>query len=289
MSDGLILLVGDDHAMTPALEAEGYQIFPAASGSEALGLLDQLEPDLVLLDFDLPGLGGIDTLMALKGNPDTHRIGVLVLGDVPADLTRAFAAGADEFMVAHANDHELIARAGHLIERKRMLDVLYRQANYDALTGVLNRGATLERLLRDGKALCAVMVDLDHFKPINDRFGHAAGDRVLRKVAELLRRNIRSTDLVGRYGGEEFLLTMPDTGLHGGKVAAGRLRDLLANNMSIGNEIVTASFGVAQSRREGDITNLLERADQALYHAKHAGRNLVAYEHEGLLGLAHEA
>lgn len=290
MQDGLILLVGDDHATTPILEAEGYQVFRSETGFEALGLLDQMEPDLILLDFDLPGLGGIDTLMALKGNPDTHRIGVLVLGDIPTDLTRAFAAGADEFMIA-TPAHELVARAAHLIGRKRELDILYRQANYDALTGVLNRGAFMERLerhamrsVRDGRSLCAIMLDLDQFKALNDRFGHPAGDRILHQVGELLRRNVRATDVVGRYGGEEFALALPDTGLMGGTTAAKRLRDLLAWNVTLEDVTVTASFGVAQSRREADVNDLLERADQALYHAKNAGRNLVSYEYEGSFG-----
>jgi len=170
-------------------------------------------------------------------------------------------------------------------ERNRARAELERLARFDMLTGVLNRRSILDKLTewvihtrRYGGSLSAVMVDIDHFKQVNDRYGHQVGDHVLTDTASLLRRSVRTTDLVGRYGGEEFLIILPKTGAKGATVMAERMRTHLQSttmhDASGGIFGVTASFGVAQWCDENEDA-LVGRADQALYAAKAAGRNCV--------------
>jgi len=291
LRDGLVLLVGNDHDLGTTLANEGYQLLRADSGAEAMGLIGRIVPDLVLLDFDLPGMGPIETLEALRQGPHTQRVGVVCLGDVPGDLARAFAAGADEFLISVPEPGELLARVDHLIAKKRELDTLYFLATHDGLTGALNRKAFLEAVdgaltHRAGRALSVVMFDLDHFKIINDTQGHGAGDAALRHVADLFDHHTRGSDILGRLGGEEFAFLLPETDLMGALTAARRLRSLLeVNPVPFSDLFLSASFGASSAIKDDLPGSLLARSDQALYHAKEAGRNLVAFERDGVLGL----
>jgi diguanylate cyclase (GGDEF)-like protein/PAS domain S-box-containing protein len=170
-------------------------------------------------------------------------------------------------------------------ERNRARAELERLARFDMLTGALNRRSTLGKLTewvvhtrRYGGNLSVVMMDIDHFKQVNDQYGHQVGDRVLADVAGLLHRSVRTTDFVGRYGGEEFLIVLPRTDATGAAVMAERMRAHLQgttmHDAAGGTFGVTASFGAAQWRNE-DVDSLVGRADQALYAAKAAGRNRV--------------
>jgi diguanylate cyclase (GGDEF)-like protein len=164
-----------------------------------------------------------------------------------------------------------------------MVEELDRLARYDGLTGLLNRRALMEaletefvRLSRYGGELSLVLLDIDHFKQINDRFGHPVGDEVLRGVGELLQRQLRTVDLAGRYGGEEFLLVLPHTGLAGAHVLATTLRARLAElKVTPLGAPVTASFGVAPIEPAYGIQAAIAAADQALYEAKAGGRDQV--------------
>jgi diguanylate cyclase (GGDEF)-like protein len=161
-----------------------------------------------------------------------------------------------------------------------------RAALHDALTGLNNRrwlDETLPRLIQRHhfaqQALCVAVMDIDHFKKINDRFGHPAGDAVLSSVADAVRKNLRPTDLFARFGGEEFVLIFPQTRIAGALVAAERLRAAVANQALShdGKELppATASFGLSELRAGEDAASLLQRADEALYRAKQGGRNQV--------------
>ncbi len=157
----------------------------------------------------------------------------------------------------------------------------------DALTGLLNRRGLFrafdveaERARRYGHAMGLILFDLDHFKQINDRFGHACGDRVLRRVAEEIRRTLRPTDILGRWGGEEFLLLLPEVELGSAVDVAERLRYLISGLASEAGPL-TASFGVAAFSQTDNLGTLVRRADQALYEAKAAGRNRVVVYTEG--------
>jgi two-component system, cell cycle response regulator len=170
---------------------------------------------------------------------------------------------------------------------RRRLDeadiALQTMATTDALTGLPNRGSIfnrigeeLERHRRSAEPLCCVLCDVDHFKRVNDRFGHQEGDRVLKDVAEQFKTTLRAYDVVGRFGGEEFLVVLPNTDLTAARAIAGRLREAVETNVNVGGrEPATASYGVALWEKEEAVDALLARADEALYRAKRNGRNRV--------------
>jgi len=163
---------------------------------------------------------------------------------------------------------------------------LERLATFDSLTGLYNRRAVLGRLgelinlaNRYKEDFSLSMLDIDHFKMVNDHYGHLTGDEVLAKIATLIRRNVRDTDIVGRYGGEEFIIILPKTNLSSAWVVAERLRSIIEKSEmkdSAGNIFtITVSQGLAGWERDEDTTSLISRADEALYRAKEKGRNRV--------------
>jgi diguanylate cyclase (GGDEF)-like protein len=171
-----------------------------------------------------------------------------------------------------------------LEEKKKELELL---ATHDPLTGLMNRRLVLElthheleRARRYRLPVCVLMIDLDHFKQVNDTYGHLAGDDVLKQFASILSKNTRAVDIVGRYGGEEFVVVMPETGLEGALVFAERLRTAVERHEFVtrsGQKLhITCSIGVTQGEPELlDIDHLLALADKALYRAKEEGRNRV--------------
>ena len=187
----------------------------------------------------------------------------------------------DRMTAASLASHAVVA-----LENARLHRIVERQALVDGLTGLANRrqceealGAELARVERFGGSLAVVMADLDSFKDVNDRFGHPAGDSVLREFARLLQESLRDVDLASRWGGEEFLLVLPGTDLEGGAQVAERIRLALAGRIVLsvdGTPIpVTASFGVAASPPATTASELFAAADAALYEAKRAGKNRV--------------
>jgi diguanylate cyclase (GGDEF)-like protein len=180
----------------------------------------------------------------------------------------------------------LASHAVVALENARLHRIVERQALVDGLTSLANRrqcedalGAELARVERFGGSLTVVMADLDSFKDVNDRFGHPAGDSVLREFARLLQESLRDVDLASRWGGDEFLLVLPGTDLSGGAQVAERIRLALAGRIVLavdGTPIpVTASFGVAASPPATTASELFAAADAALYEAKRAGKNRV--------------
>jgi diguanylate cyclase (GGDEF)-like protein len=211
------------------------------------------------------------------------------------DLVEGMEAGADDYLTKPFNAQELRVRlrAGRrildlqqqLMEAREALRV---QATHDALTGLLNRGRVVEilfaeiaRSARERRPLAVLMVDLDHFKQINDTHGHQAGDAVLREAARRMQAVTRQYDAPGRYGGEEFLIVLPGCGARDGYVQAERIREAFAREpFAAGGEsmAVTCSIGVSSSDAcaDGEACRLIREADEALYDAKNRGRNRVA-------------
>lgn len=176
-----------------------------------------------------------------------------------------------------------VALQRDVTERKRLLEMLRHQALIDGLTGALNRNETqrllsleIERARRYGTELSIVIFDIDHFKAVNDKFGHNLGDEVLASIAETVRPRMRTTDHFGRWGGEEFVALLPQTALEGAQAFAEDLRGRIAALAFRDGVRVTASFGVAARADESDGTTLIARADQALYASKNGGRNQVS-------------
>jgi len=261
------------------------------SGTEAVKLLDGPEPpDMVLLDWMLPGLDGIDVCRRIRtsGARLTYIYTVMLTAkNRKQDLLVGMEAGADDYLAKPVDPSELRAR---IMAGKRILELqqcLRFSATHDFLTNLLNRSeilAALEREFsrsgREGKATTVIMADIDHFKQINDSLGHSAGDEVLKEVARRLKSDLRPYDVVGRYGGEEFLIILPGCELSNGVRRANEIRNLVAKDPIVtpaGTTGATVSMGVtvASPNRDHSVSDILHEADVSMYAAKKNGRNCV--------------
>jgi two-component system cell cycle response regulator len=263
----------------------------AKDGAEAWRVLQGPDPpNLVLLDWMLPEMDGIELcrrIRTLGGNGDYIYTVMLTAKDKNSHLLTAMAAGADDYLAKPVEASELRAR---ILVGKRILELqqsLRFAATHDFLTKLINRGEILaslkgeiERSKRDGSPATIILADLDHFKAINDSLGHAAGDSVLKEVAERLRSDLRPYDLVGRYGGEEFLLILPNCNLVTGARRADEIRCFVSTTpvaTTYAKVPITVSMGVSSTAcaEPTTIESVLHQADRALYQAKKRGRNRV--------------
>jgi diguanylate cyclase (GGDEF)-like protein len=298
MSKGRVLIVDDSQVVrlvvTGYLKAAGYDVVQAASGTEAQSRLEDATLDVVITDLHMPGVDGFEVLAAAKRiAPDLEVI--ILTGAHADDMTaaiRAMRLGAHDYLMkppAHAD--EVVLAVERAMEKKRLRDTnqqLMKQLETlsltDALTQVGNRRAfdqALEResarALRHSHALSLVLLDIDHFKKINDTYGHEGGDEVLRVVAASFAAGLRKGDSLYRYGGEEFVAILPVANLAGGTEVGRRLIGAVAKaRVKVGERKVevTSSAGVACLDAAGG-TEALARADAALYEAKRTGRNRV--------------
>jgi diguanylate cyclase (GGDEF)-like protein len=277
------------------LRSDPIELFEAATGAAAIELARSVAPDLILLDLDLPDVSGFDVIHQLKEDPATRSIPVIFVSAYGSteSKVRALDLGAIDFVTKPFDPAELRARLRVAFRLKFQQDLLEKQAHLDSLTGLANRLAMRERLdaewsacRRRGTPLSLLIADVDHFKRINDRYGHAAGDEALRRVAEALRAVARASDLVARFGGEEFVLIAPDCDLAGALGLAERAREQVEGLRLMFDataHALTASVGAATSPAELPVEasapetpdDLLNRADRALYEAKSSGRNAV--------------
>ena len=292
------------HLLQGALTGWGYEVVLAEDGEQAWRALQERDPPSVaLLDWMMPGLDGLEVCRKVREaarEPYTYII-LLTGRDRQEDVVEGLAAGADDYLRKPFDNLELEARirtGRRIVELHGQLivarEALREQAATDPLTRIANRrtiletlGKELERCRRSKTACAVVFVDLDHFKQVNDTHGHAAGDEVLRQAASTMRAILRPYDLVGRYGGEEFVVVLPGCDAAGARAAAERLRAAVAGAaIGIGGVLVrvTCSLGIAvgDSASGWDGDRLLSAADAALYRAKRAGRNriMVAGEDE---------
>ncbi|MHB1187629.1 sensor domain-containing diguanylate cyclase [Thiobacillus sp.] len=311
----LRIVVADSNLFTRrklmAMLADGSEhfIYPAENGNAALALAMEVLPHVIIAHYDLPLLDGIELCQALRATDEGRRMHILLTANDNGEdqLIRAFEAGADGYVPGTISPKGLYTRlqAAHRLvklqndwERDRAqlrqiaaeLAVANRRlanaALTDLLTGLPNRRSAMDQLeqawsaaSRSGLPLAVMVIDIDHFKSINDTYGHAAGDMVLREAAATLRASARREDCVCRIGGEEFLVICPNTDLKSAMQSAERLRaSISAKRIAIGqmDKTITVSIGVAM--REPDIIDLdalVSTADQALYAAKDAGRNQI--------------
>jgi len=269
----------------------------AKDGEAALAQAELHQPDLVLLDVMMPGMDGYETCRRLKARDKTKDVAVIFItgADGEAEEATGLGLGAIDYITkpfapaivrARVQNHLALVRANE--ELRAANEMLQRLAVTDALSGLANRrrflevgSQELERARRSGGLLCVLMLDIDHFKAINDTHGHPAGDAVIQAVARTLSDGVRSIDLAGRLGGEEFAVLLPITDCKGAVELADRLRERIASQAipwENGQELrVTVSVGVAQGTpKTRTFEALLGAADQALYRAKNAGRNRVA-------------
>ncbi|MEM1072045.1 MAG: diguanylate cyclase [Planctomycetota bacterium] len=291
-----VVLVIDDsndvHRLLQArLKQEQLQLEAATDGAEGIERVIELMPSLVLLDLDMPTMDGFEVLRHLKESSVTHDIPVVVLSGLqsPADKVTAFDLGAVDYITKPFDLMELRVRLRSALRMADLVTMLAQRAHIDGLTGLYNRAAFDQRWQqvtsendRHGKPLCVGVFDLDHFKSINDTYGHPAGDEALRVFGALIQRECRSCDIACRFGGEEFVLIMPETVPEDADVVCNRIREKLAELEwpAHPERSVTVSVGVAGSAGRSDVSPeaWIEAADQALYRAKKGGRNRVVIE-----------
>lgn len=299
MNEPATILIADDSPVVRAvvrdgLENEGYLVHEADDGDTAIGSCRELRPDALLLDIEMPGLDGREVLARLKLDPELREIPVVFLTGRTStdDLVAGLRAGAHDYLKKPFEPAELLARIGSAVRNKRLQDELRRRndqldqmARVDVLTQLYNRRHLQEQLQRLGAAsrrdhtlLAVVLFDVDHFKHVNDTLGHQGGDMVLQHCARRLLEATRAGDTVGRWGGEEFLLILPDTDLDEAAQAAERMRTSVAEVPIIieNTELVVTLSGGCAADASGNIDALLVRADAACYLSKTDGRNRIS-------------
>jgi two-component system cell cycle response regulator len=291
-----ILIVDDcreDRELYRRLIARGFEqehiVAETETAEEALSRIATAEPHCIVLDYQLPDCDGLAFLSALRLARGEAVIPVVMLtgGGDEMVAVQAMKRGAQDYLTKSSVTAESLRRAIQgAMKRVAEEQQLKRSASIDELTGACNRRWLLERLQeecerarRHRKPLCLLMLDLDHFKLVNDSFGHRIGDAVLENVGRLLRTTLRAGDFVGRYGGEEFCIVLTDTPLGGARVVAERIRQQVSMQTlraPCGTAVqIACSLGVAEADTTRDVLDAIEAADRALYRAKAAGRNRV--------------
>jgi two-component system cell cycle response regulator len=300
------ILVADDEPINRSLiqrrlERAGYHVLTAQNGQEAVEKTRASLPDLVILDVMMPVMDGLEACRLIKDDLSTRDIPVIFLSarDETEVKVSGLSLGANDYISKPFKAEELLARVDVAMRLKRERDqlrnvveearahaeVAQEQAMTDALTGLLNRYG-LQRVLahehaearRYKRALSCLMIDLDNFKTINDTYGHSAGDTALQQVASILTEVVRRSDMVFRYGGEEFLVLLPETELEGATALAEKIRGAaVARLFGDGEQVfrLTLSAGAASLTDDESGNDMIARADVALYQAKEQGRNRV--------------
>ncbi|MFY2561422.1 diguanylate cyclase [Corallococcus terminator] len=321
LSGRTVLIVDDDPAhvahVREGLAPRGYVFKEAHDGTQALSAIREARPDLILMDVEMPGLGGVEVCRIIKANSGEEGFGfipvILMTARQAAGKVEGLELGADDYLVKPFDMLELSARVKSMLRLKALQDALVEKnreldkankelarrreellalSRTDALTGLFNRRCFEERLTdefarsrRYQSPLSLVMLDIDHFKRINDTFGHPFGDQVLKAVAQTTRSRLREVDVLARYGGEEFIALLPETGTADALKVCERVREAIAGlrveHVSVDGKRqevrLTASLGVA-TVPSADLESseaLLRAADAGLYAAKGAGRNRV--------------
>jgi two-component system, cell cycle response regulator len=294
-----LLVVDDDDTnrtlVGKALEFEGYQVRLAESGIHALQMLNDWHPHLVLLDVNMPGLNGLETLAKLHARDEYVSVMFVSANSHTDDIVRGLDLGADDYVTKPFEVMALLARVRAQLRIKDLNDNL-RRANerlkelvdIDDLTGLFNMRSLykrldfeLDRARRYNRSVAVLMMDLDHFKRVNDQNDHLFGSFVIKEVGKMIRDNIRKVDFAARYGGDEYLVVLTEISPDGAKTFSNRLRARI-EEATYTNEFytmkLTASLGLAicnPNQTEVDARALVRYADRALYKAKENGRNRV--------------
>jgi two-component system chemotaxis response regulator CheY len=304
-----VLIAEDDSLLREMLQSQlavaGHEFITSNNGLEAWEMLQKEHVRMLLVDWMMPGLDGPELIRRIRGAgwPGYTYIILLTAKTGRDDIVEGLNAGADDYMTKPFRRDELVARMGvgsRILDLEtRLSESLAREealASKDSLTSLPNRRALydrarseLSRAQREKKSIGLIMMDIDNFKPINDKFGHAAGDEALRCVAEVLLKSKRDYDFTGRWGGDEFLAILPGTSILQAGLVAERIRasiDAIRPANGDGTIELRSSMGVACASpafHPVDLDELLQQADDALYRAKAEGRNRVCL-HSGPAG-----
>jgi two-component system cell cycle response regulator len=296
-----ILIAEDDVTSRLILENMltkwGYEVVSTADGNDAWKKLQEEDaPRLLILDWMMPGIEGIEICRRIRENSKSEDqytyVTLLTAKESKENIVTGMEAGADDYITKPFDMHELRVRVragerivqlqSELLDAKKKLEI---QSRTDPLTGVLNRrailsqiGHELSRAKRNHTHISISMLDLDHFKTINDTFGHLSGDAVLRECIHRVESAVRVYDSVGRFGGEEFIVVLPETRAADAFTVAERIR-LRINEMAADVDGIsipfTVSQGLATCSGDSTVDEMIAVADQALYRAKEHGRNRV--------------
>ena len=287
------MVIDDADLIHPLIRAHlkelKVEITSAMSGEDGLVLARKERPDLVLLDLNMPGMNGFEVLKRLKDDPNTYDIPVIFLtGDGESvNKVKGFDLGAVDYVTKPFDPPELKARVRSTLRTKALMDLLTTQAHLDGLTGLRNRRYFEQRLAqevaaarRHNRNLGLLLLDVDHFKSVNDEHGHPKGDQVLSKVAELLSGSSRGSDVACRFGGEEFSIILPDSSSSVSYQCGQRMHGIIERDEELNSIIdrpITVSIGTASVVPDKGVNplDLVTKADQALYRAKAEGRNRV--------------
>jgi len=282
----------DLRALETVLKGAGHEVIGSMSAEEALPKIIACPPDAILLDIRLPGMDGFDMCRRLRENPDTLNLPVMFITAWYTDeesLVRGLKLGSTDYVTKPVRSRELLARLSALLKTKEMVEHIRTISLNDPLTGLANRRLLIQRVSeeisrtkRDNTPFSVLMIDVDHFKSINDSFGHQAGDHVLQKVANVLRESLRREDLISRYGGDEFCVIMWPRRSESTETVAERLRAAVESQPVQLSEVrlnVTVTIGgIAIEKLDDSVKTeqLIASADRALYEAKRSGRNRIA-------------
>ncbi|HYY41821.1 MAG TPA: diguanylate cyclase [Pyrinomonadaceae bacterium] len=285
-----VLLVDDNadkrQLLTVALEAAGYGVHTATDGLEGLAAVEALTPDLIITDVMMPNMDGYEMARRVRANPATRFIPIIIQTSARGaaeDARRGAEVGALGYITDPTDLGLLLARARTLLDFKNYLDSCEEAAFTDHLTGLANRRRFERQLEREvartrryGRPFCLLLLDIDHFKHVNDTHGHDSGDEALRRLANTLQAGTRGIDIAARIGGEEFGIILTETDCLRGLEVAERLRqEVKETHIPVAGH-VTVSIGLAECTTAfGDARELYTVADAALYEAKRAGRNRV--------------
>jgi two-component system, cell cycle response regulator len=293
-NDSVCILVVEDHPDQRDLQAavlrrEGYRVITASNGIEALKALRAEQIHIVLSDVMMPKLDGFEIIKNIRGDADLKNIYIIMITARTQEVDRVHGLdlGADDYITKPFSFSELLARirgGARIVQYQQQLE---HQTQIDSLTGLYNRRAfekrlteEIERATRHGHPLSLLMLDVDNFKIINDTHGHQAGDAALVRICEILRTEMRQSDFLSRFGGEEFVLILPENDHESAMRAAQRILTEVRSSAFTTHDAqfsMTLSIGVSSTAiyPYGNASKMVEDADRALYSAKHNGKNRV--------------
>ncbi len=290
----LKVLVVDDSKLNvmivkDILETEEYSVFSSYDGNSVIEMCYEISPDVILLDIIMPGMDGFQVCKLLKNNTRTKDIPVIMITSRTnsSDVKRALDLGAFDYIKKPIDEVELIARIQSAIRFNAYQEKLKEMAMRDGLTGLYNHSLIIELFQKEldkkeciSNSISFVMLDIDYFKKVNDTYGHLCGDMVLKEVSNILTSSVSNSDILGRYGGEEFSIVSSGISKEELNELCEHIRkNIEENEFRIGNETfkITISIGAFFKENRNNISNteMIKKADEALYKAKENGRNKV--------------
>ncbi len=288
-SEKAFLLVVDDNEMnrdilSRRLKRQGYMVAVAEDGYQALKMIKAQQFDLVLLDIMMPGMDGYEVCRRIKSEPQTSGIPIIFITSMSEiqNKTKGFELGAVDYITKPFDVMEVKARVKTHLSLTLANKKLHQLAEIDFLTNIYNRRiflrfleAEINKATRYSKSFSLIMFDIDHFKAVNDTYGHDVGDYVLKTTVDIIKKDIRRTDVFVRYGGEEFIIMLPEIAIEGAKLCAENTRATIEQNNFDKVKKITISVGVTMFKENDTINSITKRVDEALYRAKDNGRNRV--------------